>query len=370
MMERGKRHSGIEIARIIAMLMILLSHYVLHGGFDLTSTPVSFVGVAGVNRLLMVSLKYGGFGVSVFVIISGYCGIHSTFKVRKVIQLLAQVLFYSVSIYTICLLTGLIKFSSLDAIKNVFPILFQQYWFATAYIILYLVSPYLNKLLKGLSRKELQSFLTIMLVLWCLLPTFTMQSMYGREIPKFVMLYTLGAYLRLFPDNVLAKPAVAKLGLILSVVLLFLSSLILQLLGNVSPFFANHYAVFYDSDSLLVVVGAACLVYLCGQMKIGSNPFINKISSATFSVFLIHAHVGLRYWVWKGFLKSSSHAESPWLIVHMVASVAIIYTMCTIVDLLRQKWIEKPFMGLVDRMLDSCAQKRMNSLAVDKKEQL
>ncbi len=211
-MEKAKRDSGIELARIAAMVMILFSHYALHGGFQLTTPLLAFSGAEAFNHLFLCSLKYGGFGVAVFMIISGYCGIHSTFKVRKVILLIAQVWLYSVAIYGICLATGLIKFNLLDCIKNFFPILFQQYWFATAYIILYLMSPYLNKLLNRLTRQEFHRFLGIMLVLWCLLPTFTMQSMYGREIPKFVMLYTLGAYLRLYPDHILSKPKAAKWG--------------------------------------------------------------------------------------------------------------------------------------------------------------
>ncbi len=146
-------------------------------------------------------------------------------------------------------------------------------------------------------------------------------------------------------------------GLIASIVLLFLSSLTLQLLGSISAFFSSHYAVFYDADSLLTVVGAACLVYLCAQMKIGANPIINKISSATFSVFLIHAHIGVRYWIWNGLFKTADYTGSPWLVMHMILCVLAVYAACTAIDLLRQQFIEKPFMGFVDRIIDNWTEK-------------
>ncbi len=359
-MEKAKRHSGIEIARIIAMLMILFSHYSIHGGFNLTSPPEAWLSVGGVNQLILSSLKYGGFGVAIFVIISGYCGINSTFKPRKVIQLIAQVCFYSWLIYIICLATGLTDFSVLDAIKNIFPILFEQYWYATAYIVLYLVSPYLNILLKSIEQEKFKKLLAIMLLLWCVIPTFTAQAMYGRQIPKFVMLYTVGAYLRLYPDNYLAKANRAKLGLVLSFILLFISSLLLQLLGSVSTLFSSHYGTFYDTESVLTVIGATCLVYLCANLNLGSNKKINMISSATFSVFLIHAHTGWRYLIWKDFLGSNTFLNSPFMIIHMIICVAVVYVLCVCIDLLRQKFVERLFMILVDRIIFKIEQKKIN----------
>ncbi len=367
-MEKQKRQSGIEVARIIAMLMILVGHYAIHSGFDLSVPPTSWVSVEGFNHILLSSLKYGGFGVSIFVIIAGYCGIYASFKFRKVIKLMAQVLFYSVGIYVICLLTGLVDFQLLDCIKNVFPILFQQYWFVTVYIILYLLSPYLNKLLKGLERKELQKLLAVMVVLWCVIPTFTMQSMYGREVPKFVMLYTIGAYIRLYPDNILSKPKVAKLGLAASLILLFLSSLALQLLGKVSTFFSSHYAVFYDSDTVLVVVGATCLVWLCAHLNLGANKVINKVASATLGVFLIHAHSGWRYRIWKDLFHAKAYENSPYLLLHLILCVAIVYVVCTVLDWLRQDFIEKPFMKLVNRLCEAWEIRQKNKLKSSDKE--
>lgn len=75
MVEKGKRNSDIEALRVVAMLMIIAYHYVVHG----TATET----VCGTKVFLECAALWGKAGVNLFCLIMGYFGIRSEFKIKK-----------------------------------------------------------------------------------------------------------------------------------------------------------------------------------------------------------------------------------------------------------------------------------------------
>lgn len=73
------RESNIELLRIVAMFMIVVSHYVLHSGIDYNSMSIGF------NRVILEIANLGDIGVIVFVLITGYFSINSKqpFKLKN-----------------------------------------------------------------------------------------------------------------------------------------------------------------------------------------------------------------------------------------------------------------------------------------------
>ena len=88
------RNSSVELLRILAMGMIVLSHICCHSGFDYTYSLLSL------NRLFVQFGLLGDLGVAVFLLISGY--FRSGFRTRALSRLLTQVWFYSVSLFLVC----------------------------------------------------------------------------------------------------------------------------------------------------------------------------------------------------------------------------------------------------------------------------
>lgn len=88
-----ERNSNIELLRIIAMLLIVMHHFSVHGlGKELPYC---------LNRYIAGTTILGGkFGVAIFVLISGYYMCRSRFTVKKLLKIWGQVAFYSLSIFT------------------------------------------------------------------------------------------------------------------------------------------------------------------------------------------------------------------------------------------------------------------------------
>lgn len=189
------RQSNIELLRIIAMVLIVMHHYVTHGttNFVYLDPPLSAQNV--------LALFFGAFGrpaVGIFVLICGYFSIKSEFKLPRFVSLVAQVLSYSVILLLIArfILPGGSAIGRDDILASIFPTSYGTYWFFTSYAVLLLLSPYINQLLLKLTQKQHKSLILLVAVIWCVLPTLIGASFAGSDLAYFVSFYLIAAYFR------------------------------------------------------------------------------------------------------------------------------------------------------------------------------
>lgn len=72
------------------------------------------------------------------------------------------------------------------------------------------------------------------------------------------------------------------------------------------------------------------------------------LAQATFGVLLIHVNSNaIREFLWVKLLNVTSLYESDYLVFHAIISVLAIYTICSVIELLRIKFIEKPFLNYI-----------------------
>lgn len=285
--------------------------------------------------------------------ITGYFLVNSRFNFKKIIILLSQVWSYSVSIYAVTLMVGTSTFSVKSCITALFPTVFAQNWFFTAYIIIYALSPFINKLLIVLSKKDFLIMLTTILLFWCIIPTLTMQKLYGDVIPQFFMFYSLGAYLRLHPGTVMASNS-SKLRLILIgvcsiLILLSIATFIgLGKILRVNLFFRGA-AHFLKRNSLLVVILSVSLVAFFLNLKIPTSKMVNTIASCTFGIYLIHDNKSMRHFIWIDIFDNSTYAESKLLFFHLIICSLAVFVVCMVIEYIRKVSIERLFERFLDR---------------------
>ncbi len=170
-MSNIKRNSGIELLRIICVILIICHHYSFHGGF----LQFSYDDI-GLNIIFIQMLNmFGKASCSVFALISGYFLINAKNDInyyKKIVNLIFEMFFYSVLILFIALLTRAVPISGVAVVKALFPI-FWGNWYVIFYIILYLIVPFINPGLKAMNKKEYTLFLMLLLFIWCIVPTFT-----------------------------------------------------------------------------------------------------------------------------------------------------------------------------------------------------
>ena len=343
-MQTKPRQSNIELLRILAMLLIVAHHFALHSGFAFPTETVTL------NRLWVQLLRMGGkIGVDVFVLISGWFLISApAVRTKKALTLWAQIFFYSVAIYAVLALAGLVPISTKDAVKRLAPIATEQWWFATAYLLLCLFAPYLNALLHSLTRRAYRGLLALTLTLWCVIPTLTTLEIAWSDLLWFFTLYALAGYLKRFSvaESVSAKKllgaaALTALATYLTAVAADIVGMKVALVGEKAHFF------FRDMTSLPVVAIAALLLLGFSKLDLGSRKWLNILASATFGVYLIHDDAFVRPLLWQ---HTADYAETPLLVPYSLFVIAAVYFGCTAVELLRIYLIEKPLSPLFEKL--------------------
>jgi surface polysaccharide O-acyltransferase-like enzyme len=199
------RESNFELLRIISMFFVLTMHYFDLGGALHNAIPLSF------------SYDFSWFmeaaaiiGVNLFVMITGYYQCTSTFKLKKLIILWAEVIFYCVGIYLIMVFLHKVPFSFTALIHNAMPVSNKFYWFISCYIALYMISPFLNAGIKALTKKQHGILIIVLFALFYLwnlylnsrfshqVSGYPVINANGFSLTHFVFLYILAAYIRLY----------------------------------------------------------------------------------------------------------------------------------------------------------------------------
>ena len=107
-----------------------------------------------------------------------------------------------------------------------------------------------------------------------------------------------------------------------------------------------------DSNKILALLPAVFSFQWFRNLKIGYSKFINIIAASTFGVLMIHANSDImRQWLWKDTLHNAQMYMSSYFVIHMIGCTFCIFVICTVIDMLRIKLLERPFMKWVDKKI-------------------
>jgi len=325
--QSNQRQSNFELLRIIAMLFIVFHHLGIHA--DYTAATIA----SWKNIFITFYISLGKIGVNLFVFISGYFLINSKFNWKKLLKLELQILFYSLGIYAIFVLCGAEKFDAFKLVRCFFPVLFEEYWFMTTYVITYLLSPLLNYSIKKLSANALL-IVTLLLVLIQVPISAIVTIKYLSHVLWFATIYMMAAYLRLHYDHFKSNPF-----WILAALCTY-STITIVLHG------IKNYSLFEDYSG--ICFSFAFLIFiLFKRINIGNIKWINVVAQGTLGVYLIHDNLSVRAWIWNDFLRCPIHGESNLYPLFALLAVVAVFVACTAVDLARKYLLERPFFHLI-----------------------
>lgn len=345
------RSSNFEILRIISIIMIVFCHFASHGGFNFENSDLSL------NRIWLYLIEMGGnIGVNIFVIISGYFLINNRnklFDLKKILKLWGKIFFYSIFIYFIFIFFLDEIFTLKTFVKAALPLLFTQWWFATTYMVLYILHPFINMLLNKLNKKTYQILLTILLFLWCIIPTFTTRKFEGNSLTWFITLYAFAGYVRLYGLNYKLNVKHYSILFLFFFLVTFASAILFTIIGAKIPVFGKHAIYFYAKNRLPTFLISLSLFMVFANIKMKNYKWINIISASTFGVYLIHDHRLVRYYIWINLFQNSSFQNSNLLIPYSIGVSLIVFTFCLIIDLIRKYSIGILYDRAVDKWADT-----------------
>ena len=340
------RNTSIELLRIISMIMIMFHHFAYHGNFEWNFNEVTL------PHLWYDFILMGGkVGVDIFVLISGYFLIENTeklFQPKKLLKFWGQVVFYSIMTYLLSVMLRLNAYEIKQLIKVCLPITYPGWWFASTYFMLYLIHPFLNKLLHGLSKTEYQYLILMMVLCWSIIPTATTQLFESNSLLWFVTLYGIAGYVNLYGGNQKLQSKHYFSLYFMVLIITYTVSTTFLFLGTKKEEWSTHAIDFFEIERLPILLMAITLFMGFVTLKMNYHKWINMIASATFGVYLIHDSSYIRYYLWTNIFKINQYQDSTFLILYSILVVFILYVSCTMIDLIRKKLVEKPYMLFVN----------------------
>ena len=269
---------------------------------------------------------------------------------KKFLKLVLEVELYTIVIYFAFVLTAYTPLSSVSFIKTLLPITSISDNFTGCYIAFFLCIPFINKLIHSLSEKQHLYLIAIVCFIYVFLGTIPKLGVKMNYVSWFVSLYFIASYIRLYPKKIFGF---VRFWGFATVSCLFASSVSViacvwlgTRAGNFMPFY-----FLADSNKIMAVLTSLSAFLFFKNLKLKSN-FINTVAASCFGVLLIHANSdAMRKWLWKDILNNVGAYNSSFLLLHAVGSVLAIYIICTVIDYLRIRFIEKPFFSFADKYI-------------------
>lgn len=188
---RIQRQSGIELLRLVAMLGIVLSHWGGHGSWEL-STDNAYLA----NKVFLQLTQFlGEVGNCIFFLITGYFSYNRDSVNKKgLLRLVIDTKFHSLWVWIAVLLIGVYDFSIGGLVKSLFPIVMKQYWFVLPFIVVCLIAPWINQIIKNSDSKTLKWYFGLLIMIEMVLPLIGATTV-SSNVGLFILIYSIGATL-------------------------------------------------------------------------------------------------------------------------------------------------------------------------------
>ena len=304
MKEKGGkcRKSGIELLRIILMLQVIFLHVCTKGQYSDFGR-----GKLGPRNELFYWIIWlmCRCPVYLYILISGYFSIKSIKTLDdvkgKVIRTYSAMLFYSISLPLVGWIFGWWDMTWKTIMMMFFPNITRVWYFMTLYLIVLVLSPYLNACLLKITQKDYKVLIAFLTVLFSVLPMMERFEPFasvvnleqivsvdgGKSLYDVIFMYILGGYIRLY-----VKPyKKAQLRFLVFFVMLTGMNVLLR---YCVPGYQKTVGTF---DNIFIILQGVCLFLYFRDLTFQSV-VINRIASFNLGVYMIHEHLLFRWIIW------------------------------------------------------------------------
>lgn len=280
-----KRESNFELLRIIAMLLVMITHATFlalgvptHD--DSINIPYSSFGI-------FLSQSFSTVCVNIFVLLSGWFGIKINLK--RFSEFIFQIFFFTSIIFIGLYIYSSNVITNTDALLTFFMFHSSDYWFVKAYIGLYLFSPILNIFAEKASQKQLGYFLISFFIFQTIYGWLSIDGVQwiggGYSAVSFFFLYLMAKYTRqyLLPDiNKISQKLYITVYISIVLFIAILAFIVTRLEFPIA-------GRLFTYTNPLVLLESLLLIIIFSRISIKSK-IINWVGISCFSVYLLHAN--------------------------------------------------------------------------------
>lgn len=330
------RNWNIDLAKALAMLLVVMQHAWSMLGLD----GPSYGLVCGLYRAVSTV------GVPLFVFVSGALLLPRTpeplkvFYKKRLNRLLVPFLLFASLMYIVSLFAGQYDWWNGDvkmALLQFLPSLLENkinilHWFVHMLLVIYLLTPFLQRALSSLSQCEIEGILLVWMVGMLLrqyYPALNVLS-YTSGLWKYLGVYIAGYYVIQYRAG---KKRYCYFGLVLTVLLFLLDAL-------------TDCAIHLGVPFTAVIMGFVCLnvpASFPSPSQSRMRCIITNFSRYSYTIYLLHILV-IRaiYLVAESYFTDMLIGWIPLIITPLI--MIVFYLACTLYD--KTKWLPNNLIGI------------------------
>lgn len=325
------RNYGIDMLRIISMIMITAFHIIVPGMGE-----YSFY-----NGTLPIKILYALFacGVNCFILISGYVNLNNNLRISKIIKLIFECIYYNV---LLTLIIGLFN-NSLSLSKIIFSLnIFNNssWWFIKAYLILLISMPLINSAINNLNKNELKMSLFFLLFLVSFCSTFFFGDIFytgdGFSAFWFIIVYSIGAYIKRFEKDIKTNRYFLIIIFIVNTIITTASFYIVYYYNgiNLDSYISEDLLFKYTSPTILINSIILLLLFSKRNYSKKMQNIIKLITPSILSVYLIQCQQTIYKYYFPDRFAFLTKYNFRLLIIIPLLSISI-FIICIVFDRLR-----------------------------------
>lgn len=290
---RTKRNSNIEIVKLIAVFLIILSSALPYGAtyqggyadaiyVNLNNTEWS------VSHIIFTFFRWcGQIGDTLFIVVSAWFLCDSKrVKVKKPIRMIMDS--WVLSIVGLMIAFCWMKPLFSEIVKAFLPVRFNLNWFVSCYVIYYLIHPLLNRAIEGMDKKETKILVEMLFVVYSVFGILG-QAYYYTNLIGFICIHYFVSYYKKYTDIEANHKRDVRIIIAASI------GIIIWICGiNVFSMFTGKFTgmnLFGCTfmNPLIIFIGMAALNLAVTNSPRNSN-LINGVSKFSLLIYLFHAN--------------------------------------------------------------------------------
>jgi len=351
-----KRQANFEVLRVVAMAMIVAMHFMHKGGII---KPL-YEDTTVVNYVAWIIESFCNVAANCYVLIAGYFLVDREWKFKKLVVVVLQAWFYSMLIPVLCFILGVCgvrEWSIYEWVTAVLPLQMDHYWFATAYVLMFMLSPVLAAGVKQLSKKQLEITIGVLLVYFCVFksisPILLSTDKYGYDYNWFICMFLIAAYIRLHGTEdggllignkkVFCSKKQSVVCYVATVAVICCLTAVLGMITARIGKFDYYMNMVYSYNHILTLIASLSLFFAFKywQPKEGKLiQFLCKIAPYTFGVYLIHENIVIRN-LWPGWFGVGRVQDSLLFVPYMLLVIVCVFAVCMTIDAVRKVVFDK-----------------------------
>ena len=343
--KNNTRNYSLDLLRCIAMIMIVILHYLDKGRI---LTPLSSgepFTAADVTAWFMEALAI--VAVNLYMLMSGFLLYKSSFKLSRLISLVIRVWLYSVIVG----LLGIVLGGPVEPVDTYFilrlllPISMNTYWFMTAYVFFYLLTPVLGIAARAMSKVQLRFLLGGLMVFHVVIKSVAPATLTGdaggMDAMWYIILYFVAVYIRRFTvwgdeEEAGGKKPAAWISFVLYVagaLLILGEALLLRGIYLKTGSLSYILNISYAYNHILVLVTSVALFtgFLGIRIPVKVGQYFMIVGKYSLGVYLLHENLSIRY-AWEKLLGCEKVSGVAGVILMTLMAAIVVFIIGVIID--------------------------------------